>query len=676
MRPTTRSSATAKNGPPPALNARIGIVETSLDGRYLKVNEEFCRITGYSADELLGLTLREVTYPDDFPTNYELYGRLTTGAVPSYSLEKRYVRKDGSTQWCSVTRSLVRDADGEPQYSIGAVVDISDRKQADEALRKSEERFRRIVEFAPNAKVLVASDGRIQLVNAQTEQLFGYSRDELLGAPVEKLLPERFRAAHPGLRTGFFAKPVSRPMGVGRDLYGLRKDGSEFPIEIGLNPIENDEGILVLAAIIDISDRKRSEQQLQALVEARTAELQKQIEERRKAEDALRQAQKMEAVGKLTGGIAHDFNNMLAIVVGSLEIATRRMATDPERALECIENAQEGARRAATLTARLLAFSRQQPLEPEAIDPNKLVGGMSEMLRRTIGEDLHVETVLAGGAWRTFADAGQLENALLNLCVNARDAMPNGGHLTIETSNAHLDEAYASQHAELTAGQYVLIAVTDTGTGMPPEVVEHAFDPFYTTKGVGRGTGLGLSQVYGFVKQSGGHVKIYSEPGQGTTVKIYLPRFVGNAASKSAATAAEPRPVGAASEVILVVEDDPGVRHMSVDVLRELGYTVVQAENAAQALQQLELQPSVSLLFTDIVMPDMNGRRLADEALARRPDLKVLYTTGYTRNAVIHNGTLDPGVAFLPKPFTLDALARKVRQVLDGNGVNRPGTRD
>jgi CheY-like chemotaxis protein len=277
--------------------------------------------------------------------------------------------------------------------------------------------------------------------------------------------------------------------------------------------------------------------------------------------------------------------------------------------------------------------------------------------------------VLAGGLWRTFADPAQLENAIVNLCVNARDAMPDGGKLTIETSNAHLDDSYAAQHDEVLAGQYVMISVTDTGTGMPPEVIERAFDPFYTTKGVGRGTGLGLSQVHGFVKQSHGHVKIYSEPGVGTTIKVYLPRNSGEVEPADAQT----RPMGelphaADGEIILVVEDDERVRHLSVDALRELGYTVVQASDAAQAMTVLTLQPRVDLLFTDVVMPDLDGRRLADRARAERPDLKVLYTTGYTKNAIVHNGMLDAGVAFIAKPFTIEQLALKVRQVLDGAG--------
>jgi signal transduction histidine kinase/ActR/RegA family two-component response regulator len=423
-------------------------------------------------------------------------------------------------------------------------------------------------------------------------------------------------------------------------------------------------------AVNDARLRLAASARVQAELEAINDQLKAEAASRASAESQVRQLQKMEAVGQLTGGIAHDFNNMLAIVIGSLDVAKRRLKSEPEKVEACLDNAMDGAQRASQLTGRLLAFSRQQPLAPRALDANKLVGGMSELLRRTVGENLKVETVLAGGLWTTFADPGQLENAVLNLCVNARDAMPDGGALTLETANAHLDDAYASQQVEVTAGQYVMVSVSDTGAGMPPEVAERAFDPFYTTKGVGRGTGLGLSQVHGFVKQSGGHVKIYSEPGVGTTVKLYLPRSRRQEdAIADVGPATAPRANG--EEIVLVVEDEARVRHLSVDALRELGYVVVQAADASQALSVLELQPRVDLLFTDIVMPEMNGRRLADEAIARRPGLKVLYTTGYTRNAVVHNGVLDANVAFLPKPFTYDQLALKVRQVLDGAGANR-----
>ena len=412
---------------------------------------------------------------------------------------------------------------------------------------------------------------------------------------------------------------------------------------------------------------------LERRVTERTADLKAEILERGEAQAQLRQMQKMESIGQLTGGIAHDFNNMLAIVIGSLDIARRRLADgNIPRVEACIDNAAEGARRAATLTARLLAFSRQQPLEPQALDANKLVSGMSEMLRRAIGDHIRVETVLSGGLWHSFADAAQLENAIVNLAVNARDAMPDGGRLTIETGNADLDDRYARAHAEVSPGQYVLISITDTGTGMSDEVKERAFDPFYTTKGVGKGTGLGLSQVFGYVKQSGGHVKIYSEVDQGTTIKLYLPRHIGGTIRESAA--GEPTdtlPTADAGQIILVVEDEAQVRHMTVDALRELGYTVVQASDANQALEQIAVQPRIDLLFTDIMMPDMNGRQLADRAREVRPGLPVLFTTGYTRNAVVHNGMLDAGVAFLSKPFTIAQLAMKVHAVLQGQGANR-----
>jgi CheY-like chemotaxis protein len=343
----------------------------------------------------------------------------------------------------------------------------------------------------------------------------------------------------------------------------------------------------------------------------------------------------------------------------------RITGTEHPGVARALVNAAEGAERAASLTARLLAFARQQALEPRTLDANKLVGGMSELLRRTLGERVRVETVLAGGLWRVFADPVQIESALINLAVNGRDAMPDGGRLTIETANAELDERYARSHEEVRPGQYVVLTLTDTGAGMPPEVIDRAFEPFYTTKGVGRGTGLGLSQVFGFIKQSNGHVKIYSEIGQGTTIKLYLPRFVGEDSVAATVPDRGAMPTARGDEIILVVEDEAGVRAMSVDALRDLGYIVVQAAVGNAALEQLALQLRIDLLFTDIVMPGMTGRQLADRATAEHAHLKVLYTTGYTRNAIVHNGIVDYGVSFLPKPFAIEALAHKVREVLD-----------
>jgi DNA-binding response OmpR family regulator len=327
----------------------------------------------------------------------------------------------------------------------------------------------------------------------------------------------------------------------------------------------------------------------------------------------------------------------------------------------------QGARRAATLTQRLLAFSRRQPLSPKPLDANKLVAEMSELLRRTLGETVVLEAVLAGGLWRTQADPNQLENAILNLAVNARDAMPDGGKLTIETANARLDEAYVAALAEpLPAGQYVLIAVSDTGTGMDKATIEKVFEPFFTTKAVGKGTGLGLSQVYGFVRQSNGHVRIYSEPGDGTTIKIYLPRLVGADPEADEAPAAAGATMRGEGETVLVVEDEHELRHYTTETLRELGYTVLEAPDGQAALDIVDRHPEIALLFTDVVLAGgINGRALADEALRRRPGLKVLFTTGYTANAIVHHGRLDPGVNLIGKPFTYADLAARVRSVID-----------
>ncbi len=397
------------------------------------------------------------------------------------------------------------------------------------------------------------------------------------------------------------------------------------------------------------------------------ATLQAEVRRRETAEEALRQSQKMEAVGRLTGGIAHDFNNHLTVISSNIELLQRRLPPGSGSLVRLTDAAMTGVQRAATLTHRLLAFSRQQPLEPEPLDVGRLVSNVCDLLRRTLGETIRIETVLPGGLWLTRVDANQLESALLNLAVNARDAMEEGGTLTIQTANALLDDAYAASHAEVTAGQYVMLAVTDTGTGMTPEVVSKAFEPFFTTKPLGRGTGLGLSMVYGFVTQSGGHLAIDSNPGHGTTVKIYLPRFIRKETRHAAAmVTVTGTQATARGETILVVEDDEGVRRSSVESLREIGYEVLEAGDAMEGVRLIVDRGGIDLLFTDVGLPGgVNGRALADAARSARPGLRVLFTTGYTRHAILQNGTLDPGVHFIAKPFNLAALAAKIREVLE-----------
>jgi two-component system NtrC family sensor kinase len=394
----------------------------------------------------------------------------------------------------------------------------------------------------------------------------------------------------------------------------------------------------------------------------RTSALYAESERREALEASLRQSQKMEAVGQLTGGVAHDFNNLLTIILGNLQMAFRQNPEGKTKTL--MSNAYQAAERAAELTKRLLAFSRSQPLEPRPIDANRLVAGMSDLLDRTLGETIAVETVRSAGLWLTEADGPQLEAAILNLAINARDAMPDGGKVTIETGNAFLDEFYCQSVEGVKPGQYVMISVTDTGTGMPQDVIDKAFDPFFTTKPAGAGTGLGLSQVYGFIRQSGGHVRIYSEIGEGTTVKIYLPRSFARDKPLNLGKAADGAPAGS-REIVLVVEDDADVRAYVVETLSSLNYSVREAANAEAALSILDDSGPVDLLLTDVVMPGMNGRALAEAAKRRRPGLKVLYMTGYSRNAIVHQGRLDAGVSLMQKPFSQDVLAMRVRSMLE-----------
>ena len=400
---------------------------------------------------------------------------------------------------------------------------------------------------------------------------------------------------------------------------------------------------------------------LELLTMRRTRAFYAEAERRELAEQALRQSQKMEAVGQLTGGVAHDFNNLLTIIIGNLGIAKRGVVES--RAERALNNALIGAERAAQLTQRLLAFSRRQPLNPRAVEVNRLIVNVSDILTRSLGETVELETISGAGLWNIEVDVSEMETTLLNLALNARDAMPNGGKLTIETTNAYLDEEYCRHHAGINPGQYVLISVTDNGSGMSPETVDKAFEPFFTTKETGKGTGLGLSQVYGFIKQSSGHIKIYSEPGEGTTIRLYLPRHDGEHADLPPPEQGDSE--RGRGETILIVEDDDGVRQYAAEILRDLNYQVIEARDSASALKLLEADKKFDLLLTDVVLPGKNGRELANEIERRRPGSKVIFMTGYSRNAIVHHGRLDRGTELIPKPLTEGVLARKIRQVLD-----------
>ncbi|HXS90509.1 MAG TPA: response regulator [Steroidobacteraceae bacterium] len=516
-------------------------------------------------------------------------------------------------------------------------------------LARSEVQFRELVSGVVDYAIYMLDiDGNIASWNAGAERIKGYSKNEAIGKHFSMFYTPEDREK----RVPWHALTVAATMGkYEAEAWRVRKDGQRFWASVVIDAIYDGAGMVVGFAKVT-----------------------RDLTERRAIEEQLRQSQKMEAIGQLTGGVAHDFNNLLTVIVGNLETIWRHAPPEDGRLRRAIDQVTRGAQRAVTLTQQLLAFSRRQPLNPKPTDINRLVAGMSDLIRRTIGESIAVETVLAGGLWRVEIDAHQLENALLNLAVNARDAMPEGGKLTIETANAHLDEGYADRYPELDAGQYVALCVTDTGTGMSADVITRAFEPFYTTKPIGQGTGLGLSQVYGFVKQSGGHVKLYSEVGEGTTVKIYLPRM-----SRQVEEEEEPpfplAPTGDKHEVVLVVEDDDDVRLFTTESLRELGFTVVQAHDAPSALKLLELRPEVQLIFTDVGLPGMNGAQLVAAARALRPDIKVLFTTGYARNAIVHQGRLDPGVELITKPFTRVQLASRIRDVLDvpvSGGARRP----
>ncbi|WP_101750251.1 hybrid sensor histidine kinase/response regulator [Novosphingobium sp. Chol11] len=559
-----------------------------------------------------------------------------------------YIERDGGRGeqvYFDISYSPVFEADG----SIGgALCIVNETTQRVKAEREMVADRNRLWTLARDPFLIADMDGKWLSASPAWTDILGWSQEELIGRTSEWM-------EHPDDSARTREEVQTLQQGVLTIRFENRfrtKDGDYRSFSWTAVP---DNGLVYCVA------RDVTEQRAHARALAET-------------EAALRQAQKMETLGQLTGGVAHDFNNLLQVVTGNLELLQRGL-NDNERMRRAADNAMAGAERAAMLTQRLLAFSRRQPLAPERVDPNRLVSRMSDLLNRTLGERIEVETIQAARAWPIEVDLNQMENALLNLAVNARDAMPDGGKLTIEVANTHIDDHYAAQEDDVQPGQYVLICLSDTGEGMDAETLSHAIEPFFTTKEVGRGTGLGLSMVYGFIKQSGGHIRVYSEVGEGTSVKIYLPRYHGLVPANDQLEEV-PRPaVSGGDETVLVCEDDEKVRAYAVEVLNELGYHVIEAGNGPAALEALE-QPGehIDLLFTDVVLPGgMTGADVAREAAARRPDIKILFATGYARNAIFHHGRLDPGVELLTKPFTYADLAGKVREVLDRRVEQRVG---
>ena len=517
------------------------------------------------------------------------------------------------------------------EHAAKLEIEIAERKRA-------EERFRMLVETAPTGIIIADKKGRILEANAHTFQMFGYGRNELIGQPVETLLSDALRPAHEKHRDSYNANPHARPMGVGMDLFARRKDGSEFPVEISLGPLVTQGETLVSAAIVDITARKKMETQ-------------------------LRLSQRMEAIGRLAGGVAHDFNNLVTVIMGCCDGLSCELPADHPSTRK-VEMVRKAGASAADLTRQLLAFGRKQILQPKVIEPKEIVNGVASMLGRLIGADIKLEVLVDPQVGCINADLGQVEQILVNLAANARDAMPNGGHLTIELRNAELDDDYQKQHSPAIPGPYVMISVTDTGCGMDRKTQAQIFDPFFTTKEFGKGTGLGLATVYGIVKQSGGYIWVYSELGKGSVFKVYLPR-VEREAPQSAHNA---DPNGApqhGTETILLAEDSESLREMAGEYLESIGYTVIEAGCGTEALQRSnEFQGAIHLLLTDVVMPEMNGRELADQIIQKRPGIKVLFTSGYTDDAIVRHGVLEPGIAFIQKPYRPRAIARKIREVL------------
>lgn len=621
--------------------ADYAIYMLNPDGTVASWNAGARRFKGYSEAEILGQHFSRFYTPADRAAGVPERALATALDKGRFESEGWRVRKDGSHYWASVVIDTILDDEGRLLGFAKITRDISDKKLAREALRRSEEQFRLLVDSVIDYAIYMLSpEGLVTTWNAGARNIKGYTADEVIGTHFSRFYTDDDRRAGLPEHVLATARELGRFQGEG---VRMRKDGTRFRADVVVDAIRDADGRLVGFAKItrDVTQRV-------------------QLEE---ARHALQHAQRLEAVGKLTGGVAHDFNNILQVIGGSLQLLGGAVAGQPS-AQRHLQMALGGVDRGAKLSSQLLAFARRQPLQPYVLNPGRVVRNMEELVRRAVGEHVEVETVVSASLWNATLDPHQLENVVLNLAINARDAMPGGGKLTVELSNTMLDDTYVSAAHEVPPGQYVLLAITDTGTGMAPDVRERAIEPFFTTKSEGQGTGLGLSMAFGFVKQSGGHFRIYSEVGHGTTIKAYFPRALEPEQTLPEPVAGEVR---GGTETILVVEDDPNVQATVVGMLSQLGYRVLRADDAEMALAVLKAGVRCDLLFTDVVMPGkLKSTELVRQARALLPDMKVLYTSGYTQNAIIHGGRLDPGVELLSKPYRREKLAAKVRQLLGG----------
>ncbi len=624
------------------------VIGKTLDQVITSWNPGAERLYWYTAAEVTGRHIEMLIPVEDREREAAVVAAVARGErVDQY--QTRRLRKDGTTVEVSLTLSPIADRTGTIVGVATVARDVTERQRADA-------RFRGLLEAAPDAMVCVDHDGRIALVNAQTERLFGYGRDELVGQPVETLVPDQARGLHPARRAGYVADPRPRPMGADMQLAGRRRDGSTFPAEVSLSAIETDEGLLVTAVVRDVTERLE--------IAAEQERLRTQTE-RDKLERHLHQSQRLESLGQLAGGVAHDFNNLLGVIsnyaafVGE-EVARQLPGGRGQGVRDDIGQVQQAAERAAGLTHQLLAFARQEMIQPRVLNINDVVASVEQLLIRTLGEHIELITDLAAGLPPVLADPGQIEQVLVNLAINARDAMPRGGKLVINTAGTIVDDT-ASQ-GQLPPGQYVALKVSDTGTGIPKDVLDRVFEPFFTTKPKGEGTGLGLATVYGIITQAGGHVRIYSEPGLGTSLTALLP-VTEQDITPAAPPQAEPR--HGHGQVVLVVEDEPAMREVTRRILDRNGYHVVAAASGEEALDVLARQlDHIDVLLTDVIMPRMQGKELADKIRILQPAARVVFMSGYTQGLLGAQGVLEPGVHLIEKPFSETTLLTKLHEIL------------